>query len=250
MIPYSAYEVSNKMLFPALYILMSIFSVAFLCIIVESIYLLIIKSKKITFKKYLKGDLFTYFILYIEGLLIINLINTIYFNYFYDFYINNNILLYLMNIVFIFFVYKISEKRLIRNVIIFLSLIGNLLFLLNNMFVFGSFDYKNLVIIFLVILFREICNLYNYKEIPVQDLKEGMILSYSTIISFYGSNIKNLPHSTTEDTDSRINADQVDSIKRWSKSKKGRKSVIIVRHVPFAPFIFIGCLVYFLAKII
>ena len=250
MIPYSVYKISNKMIFPALYIIMIIFSVAFLCIIIESLYLVIIKSKKITFKSYFNNDIFSYLFLYIEGFLVSNIINTICYNLFYNFYVNNATLLYLVNIAFIFYIYKISEKIKVRNVILISALIINLYFIINGMFLLNSFNYKNIIVIFLIILLREVCNLYNYKEISVNELKEGMVLSYSTVISFYGSNIKKLPHFTTEDTDSRITNEQVESIKRWSKSKKGKDSIIIVRHIPFAPFIFIGSVIYFLLKII
>ena len=38
--------------------------------------------------------------------------------------------------------------------------------------------------------------------------------------------------------------------KRWSKTKNGCEKIIIVRHMPFAPFIFVGTTIYLVMKVI
>ena len=76
-----------------------------------------------------------------------------------------------------------------------------------------------------------------------------MILSYGSVAKFYSSNVKGLPENTTENTDSRLTEEQVESIKRWSKTKKGTETIIVVRHLPFAPFILCGEIIFFIIKI-
>lgn len=250
MIPYELYEVTNKVLFPTLYLLIIIFGTAFISIVIESIFLLITRKK--TIKKELnieKYSIKNFINNYVEGFLILNLINTINFMYFKDFYINNILFIYLLNMVILFFVYKISEKKNIRTIITLIALLFNIILVFCNSFTFVGFNYKSTLIVFLIIVLKDLCNKYNYEEIKIDELKPRMILSLSAIIDFYGSNVKNLPHSTTEDTDSRITEIEVDSIKRWSKTKKGKETIVIVRHLPFAPFILIGTIVYFIFRL-
>lgn len=95
-------------------------------------------------------------------------------------------------------------------------------------------------------LFRNVSEQYNYKCIKIADLKPRMILSYGSVLKFYNSRIKGLPKQTTEATDSRITEDEVNSIKRWSKSTKGEENIVIVRHMPFAPFMLIGEVIFFI----
>ena len=52
-------------------------------------------------------------------------------------------------------------------------------------------------------------------------------------------------YKNNRSTDSRLTEDEVNSIKRWSKSAKGVDSIVIVRHMPFAPFMLIGEIIFF-----
>ena len=108
----------------------------------------------------------------------------------------------------------------------------------------SSINWKTYIVIVLLLSFRTFADKYNYKSIPVAELKTGMILSMASIVLFSGSKVQGLPESSTEDLKSRLTVDEVDSIKRWSKAKAGRESVIIVRKIPFALFIAIGTLIF------
>ena len=85
--------------------------------------------------------------------------------------------------------------------------------------------------------------------IKVEDLKPRMILSFGSVLKFYSSKVKGLPKSTTETTDSRLTEEEVESIKRWSKTKKGKETIVIVRHMPFAPFMLAGEILFFILKL-
>lgn len=91
---------------------------------------------------------------------------------------------------------------------------------------------------------------YNYATIPTANVKPGMILSRFTTALFEGSRVRGLPEMSDETLRSRLTQDQVDSIIRWGKTKKGTETVVIVRKVPFAVFISLGLLLYFLLRVV
>jgi len=105
-------------------------------------------------------------------------------------------------------------------------------------------------LVFAIILFKQIAQNYNYQHIRTDRIKKGMILSFGSVLLFKSSRIKNLPKETTETTTSRITQEEAKAIQRWSKTKKGKESVVIVKHLPFAPFIFGGTSFYLLFKLI
>ena len=68
------------------------------------------------------------------------------------------------------------------------------------------------IAVILLVVFRTFAGKYNYKTIPVSELKPGMILSMGSILLFAGSRVKGLPSFSTEDLKSRLSAGEVDSI--------------------------------------
>lgn len=96
------------------------------------------------------------------------------------------------------------------------------------------------IYLLIVSILRNISEQYNYQTINIVDLKPGMILSQFSVLRMSTSRIKGLPQCTTEDLRSRLTPDEVYSIKRWSDSAKGGKTVTIVKKVPFALFISIS----------
>ena len=129
-------------------------------------------------------------------------------------------------------------------------LIMNIIFIVINKQEIGIYSVYSMVILLFVLILRFFLNGYNYTEIEVSDLKPGMILSTQTILGFAPSKIKGLPDSTFEDMRSRLTQDEVDSIKRWKDSKYGCEKVVIVRKLPFAVFIFLGMIVFFIIRIV
>ena len=117
-------------------------------------------------------------------------------------------------------------------------------------FSFSGIDWKTYIVAFLLIVYRSVAEKYNYQNLEVEELRPGMILSFVTIMMFMGSKVQGLPTSTTEDLKSRLTEDEVESIKRWSKTKSGCKEIIIVRKMPFALFISIGTILFALLEVL
>ena len=184
------------------------------------------------------------------GYFIILFINNIALKFFMEFKINNGGLMLLCNMLVLIFTYRMikgKKKSLIAtSVFAILNFIYYVLFGLQ----IYSLNIKMLIIVLIILIFRTISEKYNYEEIKIIDLKPRMILSYESVIKFYTSRVKGLPKTTTGTTDSRLTETEVESIKRWSKTTKGQDTIIIVRHMPFAPFIFAGEVLFFILKLI
>ena len=106
------------------------------------------------------------------------------------------------------------------------------------------------LLVLVVVALRSIAEKYNYKTIPTAEVKQGMVLSYGTVLLFTPSKIKGLPASTTEDIRSRISDEEAKNILRWENSKYGQAQITIVRKIPFAIFITVGTVVFVFARII
>lgn len=253
MIPFELYEVSDKNIFPALILLIMMFSIAFIYVVFETFYLWG-KDKdrlnKIQITNIDKTKVKDFILQYFMGYFIILFINNIALKFFMEFKINNGGLMLLCNMFVLIFTYRMikgKKKSLIAtSVFAILNFIYYVLFGLQ----IYSLNIKMLIIVLIILIFRTISEKYNYEEIKIIDLKPRMILSYESVIKFYSSRVKGLPKTTTETTDSRLTETEVESIKRWSKTTKGQDTIIIVRHMPFAPFIFVGEVLFFILKLL
>lgn len=84
-----------------------------------------------------------------------------------------------------------------------------------------------------------------YETIQTSRVKKGMILSVYSSMIMQNSRVKGLPGLSTEDLKSRLTEEEAESIKRWGKTEKGMSEITIVRKIPFAAFIFLGYITYF-----
>lgn len=74
-----------------------------------------------------------------------------------------------------------------------------------------------------------------YRMISGDEVKPGMILSYTTIIAMQNCIDPIIPHTTTENRRSRLTKSQAEAVKAWCNNAKS--DVVIVEMIPFAPFI-------------
>ena len=92
----------------------------------------------------------------------------------------------------------------------------------------------------LSLLFTQWAAGYNYRRIPTEMVKEGMILSAGTVLSFRVSSVKGLPQSAQESMKAKLTEEEAQAVRRWEKSKYGQPTVVIVRKLPFAILISVG----------
>lgn len=249
MIPFEIYEVSTANFFPGIYLLVIIFTVAFAYVVIETLCLWIKDKEKFRIFKEKKFNFKEFLINYFFGYVIVLFINNITLKFFYEFRINNGALILLCNMLLLTFVYMVVKERKYVTIISAVFLIANIIYYISFGLHIDSINIKMLLLVLIIMAFRDIAEKYNYEEIKIEELKPRMILSYGSVLNFYGSRVKGLPQSTTESTDSRLTLEEVESIKRWSKSKKGKETIVIVKHMPFAPFILCGELIFFIVKL-
>ena len=252
MIPFEVYELNENNYFASLYLLIIIFSLAFVYVFFETLYLFLKdkeKNKIFKMQKIEKSKVIDGCISYLMGCFIISFLNNVMYKLFFDFCCSNSELIYISNILILFFIYRITNTKK-RVILLKIFLILNMIYYICFGFKTTTIDLSMYIIILLIIIYKNISEKYNYKIINIQDLKDRMILSFESVLAFYGSRVKGLPTTTDETTDSRLTKEQVNSIKRWSKTKNGSETITIVRHMPFAPFMFLGELLFFIYKVI
>ena len=247
MIPFELYEVDLSNIFPGIYLLIIIFSIAFLYVVMETIFLWAKDSEKFQKLKTIKFNIKTikdWLEKYFMGYFIILLINNIIYLLFPTFQEKNGALMLVCNMLILIFIYRIIQNKKQTIIVTTISIIFNIIYYIIMKFNIYQINIKMFIIVISIMIFRDISEKYNYECIKIENLKLRMILSYGSVLKFYSSRIKGLPKHTTETTDSRLTNDEVNSIKRWSKSSKGDDSIVVVRHMPFAPFMLIGEIIF------
>lgn len=98
-----------------------------------------------------------------------------------------------------------------------------------------------------LVFFLSICNATIktavYEQVPIDELKKGMVLTLFSSTLMQISKTKGLPGISTEDLRSRLSEDEVASVRTWAKATK-TTSLTIVRKVPFAAMISAGYMLY------
>jgi hypothetical protein len=226
-----------------------VFTLAFLYLIIETIYLGIkehnlfsVPKGKISLNKFLQSVLFF--------LLFLNTFNSIMIKFLPAQLLSDKTLTFSIHFVLVLCAIY-WNKKVNWMIIAAFGVASIVLLMLNGIhFSVSNMNWKIYPMVALLFVFRIISNKYNYKSILVSELKPGMILSTGSIISFSRSRVKGLPTYTSEDLKSRLSRDEVDSIIRWSKTKKGKDSLVIVRKMPFALFISIGTVIFAMMEVL
>ena len=228
-------------------ILITIFSIAFLYYFFESVYIGI-KDKNLFSINRLRIDLWKMIIQYIKCTCVITLINVLVSMVIPSFYFENVVLFMVINMIVVLGICNVEWLNKWFVLLPLFSLTAAVILLQGRKF--GTVNWVIYGIVGIVVLLRILAEKYNYKTIPADEVRCGMVLAYGTIISFQPSKIKGLPTTTTEDIRSRISDEEAQSIVRWKDSKYGMPTITIVRKIPFAIFITIGTTFYLLTRIV
>lgn len=107
-----------------------------------------------------------------------------------------------------------------------------------------SLNPENYTIVLVLLLCQMIIRTTIYENVRVEDLRKGMILTTLSSVLMQSSITKGLPGISTEDLKSRLTPEEIKSIKIWAKSTH-TKELTVVKKIPFAVFISIGFMSYF-----
>lgn len=241
--PARLYCLNNRSLASCFLLIAIVFIIAFIYVIFDTL-VVGIKQKDLfkfskrhfDWKSYLKGFLFFF--------LMLGLFNGVLFAVLPDTLLVDKTLLAAIHFLIILIGMRLEEK-VNWYVILAMSLVYTVLLLCQIIQIdFSRINWGIYAVVFLLVAVRTFADKYNYKTIPVSELKPGMILSMGSILLFSRSRVKGLPAFSTEDLKSRLSADEVDSICRWAKTPNGQDTIVIVRKIPFALFIGIGTLLF------
>ena len=107
-----------------------------------------------------------------------------------------------------------------------------------------SLNPENYVLAFVLMLFHMAIRTNLYEKVKVVELKKGMILSAASSLMMQGSITKGLPGISTEDLNSRLTTEEIESIQIWARAVH-IEELCIVKKMPFAIFIALGFITYY-----
>lgn len=246
--PARIYCIANRSLASCFLLIAVVFVVAFLYVVLDTIILGIkqkdlfsIQFQRISWKEFIRCFLFVFFLL--------NIVNRIISLVLPNRFLQDTLLLAFIHFSFVLIGMYLANKVkwpvvIILGVIWIISILSGAI-----RFKLSGINYASYFVILILMIFRSTSNKYNYKTIKISELRSGMILSVGSVMMFSNSRVKGLPTFTTEDLKSRLSVQEVESINRWSVSRNGKDTIVIVRKIPFAFFIAIGTLFYLILEV-
>ncbi len=244
--PVRLYSSSFGYYVPGVGILVMIFLIAYIYVILDSIIQFLKREKYFNSGKINVKGLGLFLKSYAISFIYLRALSLVLGMKLADFYYNNIIAFYFVNIFIAVIVYEKSFFK--KWYCIFIVLAINVL--CSWHMEFNLWSLNSYLILLISLILKRVLSGYNYKNIKTQNVEPGMVLSYITVMKFQKSAIKNLPKSTEENIKSRITEIESDAIKRWETSKYGEGTIIIVRKIPFAIFVALGTAIYFLSRVI
>lgn len=241
--PAGWYAVTDKMLFPSMVMFMLVFIEAYIYLIGESVWLTVFHKERAVHFQQGKFELEQLWNMGFS-ILFLSLIYTACGYVLRDYFSGNRIFFSLLGI--------LLTNKLVSLEIPYKKIWTVCMLVVYSVLSFcfwGGYDFRMLGMTVLLVVVThfslKFTDRFNYEWIRTRDIKEGMILSYVAIQQFYGSRVRGLPTATDETTKSRLTQEEAESVRRWEKSKYGKEYLMIVRYIPFAIFILIGMITYF-----
>lgn len=210
-------------------------------LLVSSIWLLIRKKNRVSWE-YIRGYLGNFLLSFISAVIYLNIISIILMWINVRYVAINE---WIIRIACISFAFLIGKKPILKKwfVIIPAFILDLALCLLVGVYPI-SFNIENYILILSLMLCQMMIRTNLYEEIKVSDIKKGIILTTVVSMMMQNSRFKGLPGVSTEDLRDRLNEEEADAVKRWAKSRN-IESISIVKKIPFALFIFMGMITYF-----
>lgn len=108
-----------------------------------------------------------------------------------------------------------------------------------------SLNPENYALVLVLLLCQMTIRTTIYEKVRVDLLQKGMILTTLSSVLMQTSITKGLPGVSTEDLKSRLTIEEIESIKIWAKATH-TEELTVVKKIPFAVFVSIGFLSYFI----
>ena len=242
--PLQLYHARPFDVFPALKMIIWAFSAGYVFLLAETI----IKrdasnrssSRDLNFLEFCKSFLASMLYPFLLSFSISYIVHSILAKYFFDYWADNQSLV-ILGIIGLCLISRYMPKKMGIPAGILLLVGGFWLFPYTG---FGWGAMSSIIMSVLIALTIQWSNEHiskgNYMLIPGERVRPGMILSAVTIVQMHNCIDENIPHSTTESRRSRISVKQADAVKLWAHNAK--QDILVIRTIPFAPFIAFGAL--------
>lgn len=247
LIPRNLYGSNAENIFPAFMVLGFIFTFALMYVIVESVVLFIKDVRKGVlgnWKRFLPQPSIRALLAWVLGYVSVSTLNVCLRQIDSAGVWQNSGISAIISLLFVTAVFSIFETTKSQLVFLCVCVVVRVLFYVLYSIAWIELSITALCAVALIILVRSFTGQYNYRTIPTASVRTGQILARQSLLFMIPSTVRGLPKWTDESTRCRLDHEEVAAIKRWEHSKYGQSEITIVRHIPFAPFIFSGTLVY------
>ena len=232
---------------PAIYIIVFTFSIAFICLVGESILLSIRRHERLGVPSI--KDVGAFLKNYISIAIYIVAVNYLVYLLFPAFAGSNASLIAVADLLLSVVIHKYSVFFKLPVLCTAAVLSVGIVVLYGLRYGYFLPDLKVYGYIAIVVFLRSISEKYNYQTIPTASVKPGMILSLSAVLAMSSSRVAGLPRTTTEDMRSRLSPEEAAAVIRWENSKYGQHEISIVRKIPFAISITLGALTFIISRL-
>lgn len=224
-----------------------VFAIAF-AIFAGYIYLLVSSIKAIATKKvkitveYVKKFLCNFFKSYISAMIYIVLLNCVLMLCGrFGFFIN----VWVTRCICILVAWCVGRYPIFKKLFLLVpTLITVVVISVTTQIVPFSLNPENYVLVLVLLLCQMTIRTTIYETVHVNQLQKGMILTTLSSVLMQTSITKGLPGISTEDLKSRLTIEEIESIKIWAKATH-TEELTVVKKIPFAIFVSIGFLIYF-----
>ena len=232
--PMNAYVIRDGNIFPALDFVIYAFALGYVALLTIIIIQQMSGKKSKSTGNAIKIN-FKHSFSIIASIGMISAIYTMLDIYATDFFYANRMLCTVSVIGIICLLQKRMDK--VRQIVGLIGLIFSLIQCIAYNSWFNAF--LGLIVSFVIAIIIEVINsrayVNAYREISHDEVRPGMILSFSTLWAMQKCIDPELPQTTTENRRSRLTIRQAEAVRTWCKNAK--RNIIIVEMIPFAPFI-------------
>jgi len=245
LLPGRLFWANTDTIVPAAYLFILVFSIGYLYLIGEAVYL-DFKNHAVKLPVMTKTGVWDTLKSYFHAFVILYAWNSI-LSIAFPSFAENNVLL--LSLVSYFLITILREKPIYHSKILVGSCAAfdavTLILTRNSITTAGILRMTQTYLLVLLVMWTTwIAGKYVYESVPTENVKAGMILSKSTIVCFVPSKVKGLPQISYEDMRSRLTEEEAAAVRRWKDSKYGKAAVISVRKIPFASFIAVGVVLF------
>lgn len=239
--PARCYFVLNGQITTLLMIIIFAFIFGYVYLAIDAVICLLTRRIVLT-KKYVMNSLFRFFTSYFTALVYITGLSLLLQTVLPPQYTLNPVLVFA---VYMCIAWLVSAKAVFQNKYILggVAIIDVIICSIYRIIPLST-DYRIYLIMIILLLLQIIIRLRNYQTLPASKIQPKMILSTASSLLLAQAKPRCIKELSKENLGSRLTIEQAEAIRNWGR--QNGMNLTIVRKIPFAGFIFLGSIVYFI----